>query len=386
MNSRLFVVNGLCRGCMLALSLSIAHIPFINPCIAQEARSVNSAASIQLSLKASAQVASNIVKLSDLIDTNNSRGLNENLLALPLSPSPAKGAEQLWTRATVESLLKLKGIQTRTLTWVGPEECKVVRSNQVSMPIDNGVTTAVAYSNGESQVVQAVSQSTTERFVATQINEQSTSLSQRHAVSAIQSYLRTVSDSDFDYEIKVDIPAEGIEYLRTRSNIVAVSGGSAPWVGQQRFVLQTKSRDQITNIEVGAIVELPTRVVATNRNLGKDHIISAADLRLIVLPKSSRVEPSVCFTDVNQVIGKQLRRTLATGQAIESNHIGSPRLVEQNDEVEIQVSAAGLMVSTRAKALQGGGLNDLIVVEVLPQRSKVTARVTAAGVVSAIAQ
>jgi flagella basal body P-ring formation protein FlgA len=336
--------------------------------------------SIELHLKELAQVSSNLVRLSDLIDVDHSAGINSRQLNLILAPSPQPKTEQKWTRASIESLLSLKGVAANAIQWRGSLECVVHSSNKV-----NADTLASASSTAGSAVELASASSPVEQFFEpTKAESKTVSSAERNVVNILQTYLRSKSDCDFDYEISVDIPAEGIPYLKNRNEIIGVSGGTSPWIGNQRFALQTKNRDGVTVVEIGAQVDMPPRVFATVRNLPRDHILSISDLKLVVLPKTSRIEASLCFIKPEDLLGKQLNRTLATGQPIEIGHVNSPRLVNQNDEIEVQVSAPGLCVTQTARALQGGGKDDLILVEVLPQRSKLTARVIATGVVSVI--
>lgn len=344
---------------------------------AQEAET-SGRGTLELYLKESAQVASNLVRLSDLVDARHCKGINSRQLDLVLAPSPSQQNEQEWTRSSIASLLSLKGISATSIQWSGNLACQVRRSQKI-------VSTASESPTPDSGVVTAsATVPTTHAFEPAKVVSKSNSISERNAISVIQDYLRTKSNSDFDYEVAVDIPAEGNSFLKNRSDIVGITGGQSPWLGNQRFVLQTKNGSDLTVVEIAAKIEMPPLVFATVRSLPRDHILSEADFKLVVLPKSSRVQPSMCFVAPEELVGKQLNRTLATGQPIESSQVGSPRLISQNDDVEVQVSAPGLMVSQNARALQGGGLNDLIIVELQPQRTKLTARVVAAGVVSVI--
>jgi flagella basal body P-ring formation protein FlgA len=348
-------------------------VAFLSVLVFSITNSLAEEASLLLSMRSKAEVTSNVICLKDVIESSASQATSDRIYDVTLSPAPSLGNRQTWTRETVASLLELHGIEASTIAWSGADQCELVRVTTIAKEIDSAVVQASA--------LLPRSQTTT-NYIPLGPQNKTQSQSAQNAIIAIQGYLRSVSDSNFDYIVAVDIPTEGVPYLRNRAAITAVAGGQSPWIGDQTFSIQTKQRDETVNIDVVARVSMPTMIFAANRSLGKDHVISEADVNQTVLGKSSRAAPEDCFTSLSDLVGKQLTRTVSTGQPIERSHLQNPRVVNQNDEIEIQVTAPGLQVTTTGRAMQGGGLDDLILVEVIPQRTKLTARVVGPGIVS----
>ena len=66
---------------------------------------------------------------------------------------------------------------------------------------------------------------------------------------------------------------------------------------------------------------------------------------------------------------------MATQQVIRLNEVGPPTLIHVGDIISLEVVSGSLVVGTNGRALEPGGIDDLIQVEVEPHRSRVLARV-----------
>jgi len=170
-----------------------------------------------------------------------------------------------------------------------------------------------------------------------------------------------------------------------RNNIVGVSGGQSPWTGKQQFEILFTSNGEKRTALVDAMISLPPSVWAAVGPLPKGRILSDEDLKETVLPPSAKVPIEECFVDREQIIGQELRRAISTGQPIQRRDIGAPKIVLQNETIEIQVVAGAIVAQTSGKALESGGQDDVIQVEVYGNKKKLVARVIGPGQVEAIA-
>lgn len=110
------------------------------------------------------------------------------------------------------------------------------------------------------------------------------------------------------------------------------------------------------------------------RALERGAVLRAADLELRSTPivNGNGVAP----LKIEDLVGKEVLRTLAAGQLLQRDFVQSPRLVHRNDKITIKAVAAGVVVSTIGKALEEGGQGDNILVEELLSKEKLVTRVT----------
>jgi flagella basal body P-ring formation protein FlgA len=102
-------------------------------------------------------------------------------------------------------------------------------------------------------------------------------------------------------------------------------------------------------------------------------VIRASDVQLLPAEKDAAASTSVQTLD--EIIGKELKRSLPAGQAVASDLLQSPRLVHRGEDVTIKSFAAGVVITTGGKAVEEGGQGDVIPVELADQRERVFARV-----------
>jgi flagella basal body P-ring formation protein FlgA len=86
------------------------------------------------------------------------------------------------------------------------------------------------------------------------------------------------------------------------------------------------------------------------------------------------------FTSIEQVVGKQLRRSLATGLPIDDQMIGEPIVISRAQLITVESVSGGITVSSPGKALSAGAAGELIQVE-LPGRVKVFGTIVDSNIV-----
>jgi flagella basal body P-ring formation protein FlgA len=105
----------------------------------------------------------------------------------------------------------------------------------------------------------------------------------------------------------------------------------------------------------------------------------------LALPPASKISPEDCFSDFESLVGKQLRKAVSTQQPIRNQDVGDPFAVQAGESVTIAVLAGSVRVEAYGRALESGAVDEMIQVEVLPQKKRVAVRVAAERRVEVIA-
>lgn len=108
------------------------------------------------------------------------------------------------------------------------------------------------------------------------------------------------------------------------------------------------------------------KVVTLNRNLNRGEIITKNDI-ILQSHDLARLNAGY-FTDIDEVIGKQLRRPMMRGGIVMQFHIEEPRLVQRGQEVLILADTSNVAVKMRGTALMDGKEGDRVKVRNLTSR------------------
>lgn len=127
--------------------------------------------------------------------------------------------------------------------------------------------------------------------------------------------------------------------------------------------------------KVTAERQLPTLGRAVNRG----DIIGSRD----VVWQTIQIDREVVglLTAPADIIGKEARKHLASGQTVRSSDVVSPTLVERGQVVELIAQTSGLQVNMQGKALTAGGEGDRLIVKNTNSGKRVEGVVLASGAV-----
>lgn len=156
--------------------------------------------------------------------------------------------------------------------------------------------------------------------------------------------------------------------------------------------LVTSSSSSRTSSNMTVLVEcpqdnwrlyVPVRVVTTGpqvaalAGLPRGHLITASDVTLayVDINRSRRQG----FTDINQVVGSKVKRTIRTGSTIER---GDVCVVCRNEEVMIKAERNGMTITTKGTALSDGSVGEQIRVKNNKSNRIIDASVSGIGEVS----
>ena len=117
----------------------------------------------------------------------------------------------------------------------------------------------------------------------------------------------------------------------------------------------------------------PKFVVAV-RPLKRGDILRAVDVELRSLDEPPRRMKAATLPQ--NVIGREVLRSFSAGQPIDEHQLRRPLLVRRGQAVQVQAKAAGVVVTTTARAMDDGAAGDIIVLQSLENREKYSAYVT----------
>ena len=117
----------------------------------------------------------------------------------------------------------------------------------------------------------------------------------------------------------------------------------------------------------GQIIDLVDVAIA-NRTLAKSDIISANDIR--VEKRERKALNGVNVIKPALVVGQAAREQIITGALLSDDLVSKPMLVDKGMAVSVTYSVAGLKLTLRGKAIEGGAMGDMISV-LNPQSKKV---------------
>lgn len=316
---------------------------------------------IRVALKPTTQCIKNVVELDDIADLSGSDSILQSLRNLPLGPAPVRGSRQTWQQDDILHLLKLHGIDEKQIRWAGEDACQVVRME--TMPPDKAI-----------------------EYIPSDLPPQTIAMAERTVASVIAAYLKSKSSDAAAWTIKPDIPSEYAKLLSQKRIIRGVTGGVEPWMGEQRFDLLILTPQGEQSFQVNTKVNVPTMVLGATGPLAKGRVIKESDLKQVRLTTAMKASEEDCFLDTQGLIGKELRRSISTGQPILHADAGPARTIQARDLVEIHVVAGAVVAQIAGRALQSGGVDEVIEVEVVGSKKRLAARIVQGNIVEAIAR
>ncbi len=123
----------------------------------------------------------------------------------------------------------------------------------------------------------------------------------------------------------------------------------------------------------GTVTETVEAALLT-RSLRIGEVIKASDVTMGRRPKSELRGDGM---GPDQVIGMAAKIALRSGQAVRTDDLIKPQIVQRNESVTIYYEVPGIMLSVRGKAVEGGAVGDVI--GVLNIQSNRTVQATVIG-------
>lgn len=132
-----------------------------------------------------------------------------------------------------------------------------------------------------------------------------------------------------------------------------------------------------------AVAALPAQgeremVVVPTRTVPVGSIVEAGDVALM---PAQHAAPTDVLRELSQVVGMEAQRSLYAGRMIREREIGPVTLVERNSRVVVRFRQGPIELTTYGRALEKGGLGEIIRVLNLDSRRSVYGRIVGPEVV-----
>jgi len=144
------------------------------------------------------------------------------------------------------------------------------------------------------------------------------------------------------------------------------------------FRAQVASNGRV--VELAGRVEIEVEMPVPVRRIRPGEIIEAADLTLVRMPLERAGAGFV--QSAESLVGLSPRRQMPAGRLVLVGSVGMPIVVQRNRQVTLIYEDGALLLAARGRALQEGGVGDLVRVMNVASSTVVTGTVTGAETVS----
>lgn len=150
--------------------------------------------------------------------------------------------------------------------------------------------------------------------------------------------------------------------------------------GQFGATLELPAAAGAGRLRVGGKAMEMVEIAALTRPLARGDVIRAGDVVIERRPKSE--VGGEAKGDAGLVVGMALRRAMRPGQLLRMIDLMRPELVQRNESITLIFEAPGIVLTSRAKALESGAEGDIVSVLNLQSKRTVQGTVTGANTVT----
>ncbi|WP_186775256.1 flagellar basal body P-ring formation chaperone FlgA [Rubripirellula tenax] len=311
-------------------------------------------------------VTSPIVRLGDIVEPLDPHQAGwQRLRRAAIGLVPVSGETMTIRRERLGKAILAAEATPRSIDWHGPSEIQVVYRKATA------------------------SQSATQNDAIRTVNYESESVPAGPALSTIDAkrviHWIEIAMKQFHpdvierYEVTIPADQSAFAQLRYLSGVADLEPRSPIESGPCRFAVTARSVSGPIEVEVEVLLTQHPQIPVPTRSLGRGHRIEAADIELRPFA-SDKIDPNA-ISEMETLIGQEVRSNLRVGQAIMHGDFGSPILIHRGDLIEVRVVGGGVSVTTNGKALGDGSEAELIEIETLNPRKRLIARVARHGVV-----
>lgn len=285
-----------------------------------------------------AEVRSRVVLLADVADVESEDAeLAERLLQTELVAAPSAGQIRSLRQRELIDHLQLNGFNLRKLEFSG------------------AAITHVSYGPARRD---AAAPPTTARLAA----------AQRRIKQAVVGYLRSAQPAARRGEMEIECDDAACNAAAALASTISVVEAEEVAAATYNVVIAIASKGKVEEFKVVATLNDDSRVVVAARPLRAGQVLTAADLKLSV-PRSD-AEAASAATSIEDLIGRELTRSVGVDQIVPAEFLVQPRLVRKGDIVEVTARSGGVRVTTQAVAQEDGSLGDVISLEPVDAKAK----------------
>jgi len=151
-------------------------------------------------------------------------------------------------------------------------------------------------------------------------------------------------------------------------------------IGSRRVTLLTRVDNQVvSNRSIRVEIEALAEILVAADNLRRGDIIDETNA-IFQQQDIARLKQPLFTAD--EVLGKQLKRSVRLGQPILRKQVEFPPLVERGDRVVIRVERGSMLLTAAGEAKQDGVLDETIRVQNINSGQEIRCRVLAPGLVT----
>ncbi|WP_247872015.1 flagellar basal body P-ring formation chaperone FlgA [Azospirillum sp. TSO35-2] len=133
-------------------------------------------------------------------------------------------------------------------------------------------------------------------------------------------------------------------------------------------------------VELAGRADVEVAMPVPVRRIRPGEVIEAADLTMVRMPLERAGAAFIASADA--LIGQSPRRQMPAGRLVQVGSVGAPIVVQRNRPVTLVYEDGMLRLAARGRALQEGGVGDLVRVMNIASSTVVTGTVTGAETVS----
>jgi flagella basal body P-ring formation protein FlgA len=145
------------------------------------------------------------------------------------------------------------------------------------------------------------------------------------------------------------------------------------------FELPGSMLSRRTGLRFTGTVTETVEAAALTRPLKAGEVVKASDVTVARRPKTELRGDGIA---ASQAVGLAAKVALRSGQALRTDDLIKPQIVQRNEAVTITYQVPGIMLTVRGKALEAGALGDVVGVLNIQSNRPVQATVIAPGRVS----
>lgn len=188
--------------------------------------------------------------------------------------------------------------------------------------------------------------------------------------------------SDIEVEARVlsatgDVPLEAMEV-----RVVEAVDGKVPGKATLRVKIKDTEKSPFREVSVVADTDVFGNALVAARHISRGELLEERDV--MVTRVSMQAGQGYLPPNPSAVSGREAKRSFKPGEPLLASEAVPGDAVKRGGQVVVENKGKGWMVQTKAKALSGGSVGDIVTVEDLTNKTKYQARITAPGTVTAV--
>lgn len=338
-----------------------------------------SAAELQLKTEL-IQCNGTLVLLSDIAkivpDAGETTDELHRLQETTLFSAPSEGEQRTVRTMELRNILSKLGISSIKHRLVGATKIVLVGGQpdsirRINQPIshENPIRQASAF------IPKQTSASYDNKTASPNVTPQLIQTLEAQLAEAMNVYLNHItgsnSNTERSWKIKVKLDEQQAGQLATGGQIEEIFGGSAPYVGVQKFDIQMQRIDNSTQrnlvVSIEADITPLHRIVAVRRTLPRGHIINESD---VTLTEVEKINGNEFFVDLTDVIGLETISTVRERDILLPKMLKRPNWVRKGEVVTVRSICDGITVRVSGVAQSDGCQGDTIVIESIEPTAK----------------